>query len=328
MPFKTLLKTSLIFSSTVAVLLLTPSCNDDDGGGRLIPPDPAIPKNEASASISGAVEDEITPDEDIEVEIEQEDNNNDNPVTTLKVSWKDANDNKVEAEVTSSGNSIDTGTYDILSSLSNAPKQFSFVSIRYNGTSWNASGESGNVTITTNNQNRVAGTINDVTLDNPDPSDDAQVTINAEFNALKDSSNSSNEDGPNIVNLTGDEEADIKASNQPQYQLGGSAININWQGENNITNSVSIGIVGLGKTETGTVDAFNNADVQDPSNVPDQFVNLSVTYEGTDYKTVDNSGTVKVTSNTESRIEGTINSIELEGDNQSVTANGSFAVDK
>lgn len=325
MPFKTLLRKSLIVSSTVAVLLLAPSCNDDGSSGNS---DPDIPKNEASAGLKGAVEDEIAPDEDIEVETEQEDNNNDNPVTTLKVSWKDSSDNKVEVEVTSSGNKIGTGTYDILSSLSNAPDQFSSVSVTYNGTSWNASGQSGNVTITTNNKKRVAGTINDVKLDNPDPSDDAQVTINAEFNALKDSSNTNNDDGPNIVNLTGDEEEDIKARNQPQYQLGGSAININWQGENNITNTVSIGIVGLGKTETGTVDAFNNADVQDPSNVPDQFVNLSVTYEGTDYKTVDGSGNVEVTTNTESRIEGSINSIKLEGDGKSVTANGSFAVDK
>jgi hypothetical protein len=37
---------------------------------------------------------------------------------------------------------------------------------------------------------------------------------------------------------------------------------------------------------------------------------------------------VEVTTNTESRIEGTINAIELKADGKSVTANGSFAVDK
>lgn len=301
-------------------------CDDDNGSNE--PDDPDIEENEANGSLTGAAEAEITPDEDIEVEIEKEDDDKDNTFTTLSVSWEDANDNKVEASVTSTGNSIGTGTYDILSDLTNAPNQFSEVSVIYEGTSWNYSGESGNVVITTNNDNRVAGTINDVKLDNPDPDDDAQVTINAEFNALKNDGNSNNDDGTNVVNLTGDEEADIRARNQPDYQLGGSAINVNWQGENNLTNTVSIGINGLEETETGTLDAFNSDSVEDSSNVPDQYVNLSVTYEGTDYETISESGTVNITANTESRIEGTINAIDLEADGKSVTANGAFAVDK
>ncbi len=329
------MKTWKIFMKSFGIIALAPilvslsSCNDDDDGSSS-PDDPELQKNEASGTLTGAVEAEIEPDEDIEVEIEQEDGENDNPITTLAVSWKDAQDNQVEAEVTNAGNKIETGTYDILESLNNASSQFSTVSIVYEGTSWNFSGESGSVTISTNNDNRVAGTIDDVTLNNPNPDDDAQVTINAEFNALKGNANENeNEsDSTNFVNLTGDEQEDIKARSQPNFQLGGSALNITWQGEDNITNTVSIGITGLEGNETDTVEAFNNEDVQDPSNVPDQFVNLNVTYEGTDYKTVDQSGNVEVTKNNENRIEGTINSIKLEGDNKTVTANGAFAVPK
>ena len=328
MPLTRMLRSAFLLTTAVVVSLTLASCDDDNGSSG--PDDPDIAENEASASLSGAANAEITPDEDIEVEVETDDNNNDNTLTELSVSWDDANNNEVNVTITKVGNSIGTGTYDVLSSLTNAPKQFSEVSVIYNGTSWNYSGESGSVAISTNNDNRVAGTINDVTLDNPDPEDEAQVTINGKFNALKDSTNNSgsNDDAANIVNLTGDEQEDIKARSQPDYQLVGSAINITWQGESNITNTVSIGITGLGKTETDTLQAFNNRNVQDPSNVPDQFVNLTVTYEGTDYETVDQSGDVEVTTNTDSRIEGTINAIELEADGKSVTANGSFAVDK
>ncbi len=325
MPLTRMLRSAFLLTIAVVVSLTLASCDDDNGSSG--PDDPDIAENEASASLSGAADAEITPDEDIEVEVETDDNNNDNTLTELSVSWDDANNNEVNVTITTVGNSIGTGTYDVLSSLTNAPKQFSEVSVIYNGTSWNYSGESGSVAISTNNDNRVAGTINDVTLDNPDPEDEAQVTINGKFNALKDSTSNSgsNDDAANIVNLTGDEQEDIKARSQPDYQLGGSAINITWQGESNITNTVSIGIRGLGKTDTGTAIASTKLS---PSERPDQAVDLTVTYEGTDYETVDQSGDVEVTTNTDSRIEGTINAIELEAGGKSVTANGSFAVDK
>lgn len=317
---------TLLIGAVAAVPVSLSSCDDDDSSG---PSDPDIQENEASGTLTGAAEADIQPDDGIEVEIEQEDGENDNQVTTLSVSWKDAQDNQVEAEVTSVGSDIGTGTYAILENLSNPSSEFSTVSVEYEGTSWNFSGESGSVTITTNNENRVAGTIDDVTLDNPNPDDDAQVTINAEFNALKgntnENENENESDSANIVNLTGDEQEDIKARNEPQYQLGGSAININWQGASNITNTVSIGIRGLDSTETATATASTKLD---PSERPDPAVNLSVTYEGTDYTTVDQSGNVEVTTNTNNRIEGTINGIKLEGDNKTVTADGAFAVDK
>jgi hypothetical protein len=327
---KLMLNTLLMVAVALTPVSLS-SCDNDNSSNS--PDDPELQENEASGTITGAAEADIQPDDGIEVEIEQEDGGNGNTITTLSVSWEDAQDNQVEADVTSVGNNIGTGTYDILENLNNASSQFSTVYVEYEGTSWNSSGESGSVTITTNNENRVAGTIDDVTLDNPNPDDDAQVTINAEFNALKgntnENENENESDSANIVNLTGDEQEDIKAGNEPQYLLvGGGTININWQGASDTANRVSIGIRGLNSTDSATLAAFDDADVQDPSNVPDQFVKLSVDYEGTEYKTVDRSGNVKVTTNTDTRIEGTINDIKLEGDNKTVTANGSFAVDK
>jgi hypothetical protein len=109
----------------------------------------------------------------------------------FRVTWADGSGNTVSVSVTktSSGGVSGTGTFSplVLEDLTggNFPNQFANLNATYGGSSWSPANGNGNVEITTNNNNKVVGTINNITLSKSAPTDSATVTVNGAFDVSK-----------------------------------------------------------------------------------------------------------------------------------------------
>lgn len=310
-----LLQNYLLICEVVIFLIIITSCEkkgDDSGPDKLNDPD--IPENEAYVNVTGSGNGTIKPEKSIKVEKVSEEKIN--SANMLVISWNDANGNKLLTRIVSDGKDIGTGVYKVVSDRDNPPSQYSYLSVTFEGDVWrNISGESGTITLTTNNQNRVAGTLNEVTVDNPCPDKDEKLILNGEFNALKGVNYGPADSVINIINLSGlkiNEKEDIIARNSPQYQRDGKNIKISWR-DKHTNHRVLINIFGLEEGEISRIPVYSPKD-NDTQRFSPPFAYMKVIYEGiTFYSITRSAGTIWLDTNNKNRLSGHMLNIDVKG---------------
>ncbi len=190
-------KKLMINTLIMAALALSPvglsSCSDDDdggngnGGGNI--EDPNISENSARLYLSGDASDTIASTTDPNVRDTAGTVSSGETRSSVTIYWSDQNKNTATIIISESGGGgAETGTYQPLSiedaTSGGLPEKASQIEVTLNGTLW-INGSNGSVEFSTNNSNKVAGTINDVTLSKNSSSDDSTITVNGAFNAQK-----------------------------------------------------------------------------------------------------------------------------------------------
>lgn len=287
---KLLINTLMIGAVGMAPMTMS-SCSDDDGGNG----GPDIGENNAEASTTGDVELDLNADG--------------NPqVTTvsgaIQISWT-ADSASVSVGVPDNG----TGTYDVGKSGS--------VAVTVGTSVWQ--GTSGTIEITTNDENKVIGTLNDVELS--EQGGDRTATLNGEFNASKSGGGSGSD---NQITLTGAaedtvsfEQATLETLDQPvnhkNIGLGGQ------QGS-----AATIQVV-PSDAPTGELDVVMQSNIGS-GDTPDNYASMTVTYDGSVWM-ANGQGTINVNTNDSSSVEGEFNDVVLspQGSENEVTVNGTFS---
>jgi hypothetical protein len=296
---KLLINTLIIGALAVAPLIFSSCSDDSDDDNSISKPD--IAEGKAKATLSGDSNDEIVADGSISVI-------NDDGNTIIL--WSDSDNNDLRMGFNEIGK---TGTYDAA-----IQSRVGFVEIFYNGETWQS--QNGKIGITTNNENRIAGTINDVELKRKDQGK-GSLTVNGEFNALKNGGGSRNE---NVVILTGAasdtvdfSQSTLATSEQPvkhkQIGLGGQ------QG-----GTATIQIVPA-DAPMGELNVVMQSNIGG-NDTPDNYTSMTLNYNGSAWMAT-GSGKVNLNTNDSSSVEGELNDVVLspQGSNDEVTVNGSFS---
>jgi hypothetical protein len=296
MNVKKLFVNTLLMGAVATAPVGLSSCDDDDGGGG--PSEPDIAEGEATASLTGDTETTIEPNnQGVSVLMQQ---------GTTAVSWSDSDGNSVTVSLTQSG---ETGTF------SAAPTDGEgSVRVTVGSDIWTSGG--GEIGVATNNDNRIAGTLNDVTLSPQGGS--GSVTLNGEFNALKNGGGGGGT--ANQIILSGAAEDTLSFDmavpadrDEPithkQVVLGAE--------------DVTLQIVP--QDGTGSIDAIADTAVTS-DNPPSEGVAAIVNYNGNEWGST-GEGSVEVATNDSTGVQGTLNGVVVgtEGVDENVTLNGSFS---
>lgn len=271
----------------LTALLLLSSCNDDDGNSG-----PDIGRNSAEASTSGDLELEINSDGPPQVT---------NIAGALAISWSSGSAT-VGVGVPAEG----TGTF--------GPEVF----VTKDKTTWDA--QSGDIEITTNDDKKVIGTLNDHQL--WEQSGDRRATLNGAFNASKPP-----DGGSGTVN---------------QLKLSGAVTDTISFDVTEVTNTadpiphvqVSLG-EGAVKLEIvpqqviGSLDAVNDSRIFIEEDSPVKRAALTVNYGGNTWTSASKGSVDVATINSDGQIHGKINNVPLKNStvDGDVTMNGLFIAD-
>jgi hypothetical protein len=192
MNVKKLMINTLLMGAVAAAPVGLSSCDDDDGGngGGGNGGGPDISENSGRAILSDGASDTIASANEPTVIDSTGGGQIGGTFSSVQISFSDEDGNSVGVTFSKSGDGgAGTGTYDPISfqdlTGGQIPDKFSQVSVTLNGTPWSSEGD-GSVEVTTNNSNKVAGTINNVTLSKSTSTDDSTtVTVNGAFDASK-----------------------------------------------------------------------------------------------------------------------------------------------
>lgn len=296
---KKLFVNALLMGAVAAAPVGLSSCDDDDGGGG--PSEPDVSEGEASVQLTGDAEATITNATSTITEQEAQGQ----AVTNVNFTGQDGNN--VSISVNAIG---ETGTYS-----ANPQDGEGAVQVVFNGDQWQSEG--GEIGISTNNENRIAGTLNDVQIS--PAQGDGSVTLNGGFDLAKDGSGGGGLTANQIV-LTGAAE-DTLSLNQatvtnPDMPVEHRAVS----GADASGNSLTVQIV---PRDAGT----GELSVVTPSSLVDSSTNnaaaVTVTYGGGSWTSTGN-GNLNVSTNNSNAVEATVNDIELESGGNNVTINGTI----
>lgn len=296
---KLMLNTLLMGAVAVAPVGLS-SCDDDDDGGDNNEPD--VSEGEANSTLTGDAEDNISADGNINVS-----SGSFGGTDATVITWADANGNSVTATVAA----IDeTGTYS-----ADPNDGEGSVVVTYDGDRWESEG--GNIGIATNNDNRIAGTLNDVKLS--PASGDGSVTLNGEFNASKSGSGSENQ-----ITLQGAAE-DTLTFEQASLEVRDQPVNHKNIGLGSQQGSAASIQIVPADASTGELDLVMQGNIGG-DDTPDSYSSMTVTYNGDTWMAT-GQGTVNVNTNDSTSVDGELNDVVLspDGSDDEVTVNGTFA---
>jgi hypothetical protein len=298
------LKKLLINTIMIGALAITPltfySCSNDDNDDNNISK-PNIEKGKAKATITGDSNDEIVADGNISVI-------NDDGNTIIL--WSDKENNDFRMGFNEIGK---TGTYD-----ADIQSRIGFVELFYKGETWQS--QNGKIGITTNNENRIAGTINDVELKRKDQRQ-GSLTVNGEFNALKNGGSGNDE---NVFILTGaaSDTVDFSQSTlaNPEQPVQHKQIGLGGQQEGTATIQIVPADAPAGELNVVMQDNVGSNDT------PDNYTSMTLNYNGNAWMAT-GSGKVNLNTNDSASVEGELNDVVLspQGSDDEVTVNGTFA---
>jgi hypothetical protein len=298
MNVKKLFVNTLLMGAVATAPVGLSSCDDDDGGGG--PSEPDVAEGEATATLTGDAETTIVPDGPINVSTTSQGGQD-----VTNITWTDTALNSVTVNFFAIG---ETGTY-------NAAQQGGegFVTVTLDGTQWTSGG--GEIGVATNNDTRIAGTLNDVSL-SPQGGGSGSVTLNGEFNALKNGGGGTT----NQITLSGAAEDTLSFDLAVPASLDAPVVHkrVTLGAEDVVLRIVP-------QDGTGSISAIADTAVTS-DNPPSEGVAVVVNYDGSEWGST-GEGSVNVGTNDSTTVEGTLNDVVVgtEGVDENVTLNGSFS---
>lgn len=299
MNVKKLFVNTLLMGAVATAPVGLSSCDDNGGGGG--PSEPDVAEGEATATLTGDAETTIVPDGPINVSTTSAQGQE---ITTI--AWTDTALNSVTVGVNAIG---ETGTYSAAQTDGEGS-----VTVTLDGTTWTSGG--GEIGVATNNDTRIAGTLNDVSL-SPQGGGSGSVTLNGEFNALK---NGGGGGTANQITLSGAAEDTLSFDLAVPASLDAPVVHkrVTLGAEDVVLRIVP-------QDGTGSISAIADTAVTS-DNPPSEGVAVVVNYDGSEWGST-GEGSVNVGTNDSTTVEGTLNDVVVgtEGVDENVTLNGSFS---
>ncbi len=290
MTIKRLLINTMMIGAVAMAPMTMSSCSDDDGGNG----GPDIGDNSAEASTSGDVELDLNADGAPQVASQG---------GAITITWS-ADTSSVSVTVPENG----TGNYNV--------GQDGIVNVTVGTSVWQGTG--GSVEVTTNDENKIIGTLNDVEL--TEQNGDRTATLNGEFNASKDGGGSGSD---NQITLTGAAEDTVSFGTATLETLDQPVNHKNIGLGNQEGSAATIQIVPA-DAPTGELDVVMQSNIGG-DNTPDNYASMTVTYGGNTWLAT-GQGTVSLNTNDSSNVEGELTDVVLSPaqSEDEVTVRGTF----